>query len=169
MKKQTAIASLLVAAILFMSGCGASFSQWEGKASPDFTVTDIDGKTFVLSQQKEKDVIVVFWTTKCPFCKMEVPNLIRLRNSFDANSVVIIAISNEDNAVLRTFRQAKGVNYIIASTDNLPPPYGEVDTIPTFFFIDRNGTIRKTAHGYCSFGKLTSLVSAMDVTASPSK
>jgi peroxiredoxin len=168
MKKRTTIASLLVVAVLFISGC-ASVEQWTGKSSPDFTVTDIDGKTFTLSQQKGKDVIVVAFTTKCPFCKMEVPNLIRLRNSYDADSVMIIAISNEDDAALRTFRQAKGVNYFIASAENLPPPYGEIDVIPTFFFIDRNGTIRETALGYHSFEELKSLVSAMGVTTLPAK
>jgi thiol-disulfide isomerase/thioredoxin len=170
MKKGTAIASLLVvAAVGFISGCTSSFSQWMGKASPDFTVTDIDGKTLTLSQQKGKDVVVVISTTTCPFCKWEVPELIRLRNSYDAGSVVIIAISNEDNAVLREFRQAKGINYILASTQYLPPPYGERTGIPRFFFIDRNGTIRETAHGYHSFAELTSLVSAMDVTTLPAK
>ena len=87
---------------------------------------------------------MVISTTKCPFCKEQVPDLIRLRDSYDADSVAIIAISNEDNTVLRTFRQAKGINYIMASTENLPSPYSEVTGIPRFFFIDRNGTIRDT-------------------------
>ncbi len=168
MKKETAIALLLVVAVLFVSGC-TSFEQWMGKASPDFTVTDIDGKTFNLSQQKAKVVIVVISTTTCPFCKMQVPDLIRLRDSFDADSVTIIAISSEDNTVLRTYRQAKGINYIMASTENLPLPYSERTGIPRFFFIDRNGTIRDTASGYHSFEALTSLVSAIDVTAVPAK
>jgi peroxiredoxin len=168
MKKPTAIALPLVVAVLFVSGC-TSFNQWMSKPSPDFTVTDIDGKTFNLSQQKGKDVIVVISATWCPFCKREVPELIRLRDSFDAGSVTIIAISNEDAAVLRTFRQAKGINYMMASTKNLPSPYSEMTGIPRFFFIDRNGTIRDTASGYHDFEALRSLVSAMDVTAVPAK
>jgi peroxiredoxin len=168
MKKGTAIALLLVAAVLFISGC-TSFKEWTGKTAPDFTATDIDGKTFILSQQKGKDVIVVFWATSCPYCKKEIPNLISLRNSYEADSVVIIAISNEDNAVLRTFRQANSFNCVIASMENLPPPYGEVTGIPTIFFIDKNGTIRYATHGYRSFKELTSLVSALDVTTVPAK
>ncbi len=168
MKKGTAIALLLFVTVLVISGC-TSFEQWKGKPSPDFTVTDIDGKTFNLSQQKGKDVIVVISTTWCPFCKNEVPELIRLRDSFDADSVTIISISNEDNTVLRTFRQAKGINYMMASTKTLPSPYSEVTGIPRFIFIDRNGTIRDTTSGYHSFEALRSLVSAIDVTAVPAK
>jgi peroxiredoxin len=160
--KKTAITLLLIGSAGLMSGCAPSFSKWKQKAAPDFTVTDIDGKTFTLSQQKGKDVIVVLLTTKCPFCKMEVSQLVKLRDSYDAASVAIIAISNEDNSVLREFRQARGINYTIASTQNLPSPYSDRTSIPMFFFVDRTGTIRDTAVGYHSAGSLESLVSEMD-------
>jgi peroxiredoxin len=168
MKKETAISLLLFVTVLVVSGC-ASFEQWMGKQTPDFTVTDIDGQTFNLSQQRGKDVVVVISSTWCPFCKKEVPELIRLRDSFDADSVTIISISNEDNTVLRTFRQAKGINYIMASAKNLPSPYSDMTGLPRFFFIDRNGAIRDTVSGYHSFESLRSLVSAMDVTAVPAE
>ena len=161
--------ALLLAAACFISGCGSSFKQWMGQASPDFTVTDIDGKTFALSQQKGKDVVVVILSTKCPFCKMQVPELIRLRNSYDADSVTIIAISNEDNAVLREFRQAKRINFILASAQDLPSPYSDSTGIPRFFFIDRNGKIRDTTSGYHSFGALKSLLSGIGVKTLPAK
>jgi peroxiredoxin len=169
MKKPIAITLMLFVTVFFVSGCTSSFSQWMGKPSPDFTVTDIDGRTFNLSQQRGKDVIVVISTTWCPFCKAEVPELIRLRDSFDADSVTIIAISNEDAAVLRKFRQERGINYMMASTANLPSPYSEMTGLPRFFFIDRNGTIRDTTSGYHSFESLKNLVSAMGVPAMPAK
>jgi len=168
MEKGTLIALSLLVTVLLISGC-TSFERWKSKQSPDFTVTDIDGKTFNLSQQKGKDVVVVISTTWCPFCKKEVPDLIRLRESFNSDKVTIISISNEDDSVLRTFRQAKGINYIMVSTENLPSPYSEVTGIPRFFFIDRNGTIRNTTSGYHSFEELKSLILAMDAAVVPAK
>ena len=145
------------------------FKEWIDKPAPDFTVADIDGKTFTLSQQKGKDVIVVFWATWCPPCKEEIPHLIKLRNTYDANNLVIIAISDESMDVLRSFRQANGPNYIIAPAENLPPPYNQVTGIPTTFFIDRNGIIRSATEGYHNFEELKSLLSGMDAGKGPPK
>ena len=139
------------------------FNEWIDKPAPDFTITDIDGKTFTLSQQKGKDVMVVFWATWCPPCKQEIPNLIELRNTYGADTLAIIAISDESDKTLRSFRQANGLNYTVASAENLPSPYDEVADIPTIFLIDKNGIIRNATEGYHNFEELRSLLSTLDV------
>jgi len=139
------------------------FNEWIDKPAPDFTITDIDGKTFTLSQQKGKDVMVVFWATWCPPCKQEIPNLIELQNKYDADTLAIIAISDESDKTLRSFRQANGLNYTVASAENLPSPYDEVTAIPTILLIDKNGIIRNATEGYHNFEELRSLLSTLDV------
>ncbi len=139
------------------------FNEWIDKPAPDFTIADIDGKTFTLSQQKGKNVMVVFWATWCPPCKQEIPNLIELRNTYDANTLAIIAISDENDKTLRSFSQTNGLNYTVAPAENLPAPYNEVTGIPTILFIDKNGIIRDATEGYHNFKELKSLVSTLDV------
>ncbi len=138
------------------------FNEWIDKPAPDFTIADIDGKTFTLSQQKGKDVMLIFWATWCPPCKQEIPNLIELRNTYDANTLAIIAISDESDKTLRSFSQPNGLNYTVASAQNLPAPYNEVTGIPTIFFIDKNGTIRDATEGYHNLGELKSQLSTLD-------
>jgi peroxiredoxin len=145
------------------------FSEWINKPAPDFTITDIDGKTFTLSQQKGKDVMVVFWATWCPPCKQEIPSLIELRNTYGADMLAIIAISDESDKTLSSFRQVNGLNYTIASAENLPSPYDEVTAIPTTLLIDKNGIIRNATQGYHNFEELKSLLSNLDVTNEPMK
>ena len=137
-------------------------SEWIGKPAPNFTVTDIDGKTFILSQQKGKDVMVVFWATWCPPCKSEIPNLIKLRNMYSVDKLAIIAISDEADKTLITFRQVNDLNYTVASMKNLPAPYNEVTAIPTVLLIDNNGIIRNSAEGYHDFEELKSMLSTLD-------
>lgn len=129
-----------------------AFPAWAGKAAPDFTVTDIEGVAHKLSDYRGRDVVVVFWATWCPACNQEIPHLVDLRKEFTRDELVILAISNEPAAHLKHFVQAKGINYSVVSVADsaLPRPYAEVTSIPTSFFIDKQGTVKLAAVGLVS-------------------
>jgi peroxiredoxin len=127
---------------------GPAFKPWFGRTSPEFTVTDIDVREHSLSSYRGRNVLVVFWATWCPACKLEIPHLIELRKEIGEEELAIIAISNESSARLKAFVSDKGINYSVASATNaLPSPFGDVTSIPTTFFIDRNGQIKLVAVG----------------------
>jgi peroxiredoxin len=128
---------------------GVVFKPWFGKTIPELTVTDINGQKHSLSSYRGKDVMVVFWATWCPPCKVEVPNLIELRKQIGEDELAIIAISNEDPGTLKAFVNDKGINYSVASIAGtmLPSPFSDVSSIPTTFYIDRNGRIKLVAVG----------------------
>ena len=46
----------------------------EQEASP-FTLKDLKGEEIKLSDYKGKFVLLVFGTTWCPYCRIEIPNL----------------------------------------------------------------------------------------------
>jgi peroxiredoxin len=128
---------------------GTAFKPWFGKTVPEFTVTDIKGQKHDLSSYRGKNVMVVFWATWCPACNQEIPHLIELRKEMSEDELAIIAISNEDPDQLKAFVNIKGINYSVASTAGvmLPSPFADVSSIPTTFFIDRNGQIKLVAVG----------------------
>jgi peroxiredoxin len=127
----------------------AAFKPWFGKTAPDFTFTDIDGKQHSLNSYHGKNVMVVFWATWCPPCNREIPNLIELRKTNSEDSLAIIAISNENPDLVKRFVAAKGINYTVASIQSgvLPSPFADVSSIPTTFFIDKNGKIKLATIG----------------------
>lgn len=127
---------------------GPAFKPWFGKTAPEFTVTDVNDREHSLNSYRGKNVLVVFWATWCPACKLEVPHLIELRKQIGEEELAIIAISNESPERLESFVSNNGINYSVASATNvLPSPFGDVTSIPTTFFIDRKGQIRLVAVG----------------------
>jgi peroxiredoxin len=126
-----------------------AFADWSGKAAPDFTLTDIEGVRHRLSDYRGRDVLVVFWATWCPACKMEIPHLNELREAFEEEELAILAISNETAEHLRQFAASAAIDYSVVplGAAGLLSPLADVRSIPTTFFIDRNGIIRLAAEG----------------------
>lgn len=139
-------------------GFQASF----GKPAPDFTITDIKGVEHKLSEYRGRDVMVVFWATWCPPCKMEIPHLIKLRNTLSEDKLAILALSNESAEHLKHFAASSGINYSLASLSGtaLPQPFANVQSIPTTFFIGKDGTIKLAAVGLMSLEESRAIIQA---------
>ena len=60
--------------------------------APDWTLPDPDGKQVSAADFKGKVVVVDFWATWCPPCKVEIPGYITLQKKY-AGDVVFIGIS----------------------------------------------------------------------------
>ncbi len=139
-----------------------AFAGWSGKTAPDFTVTDTEGVRHKLSDYRGRDILVVFWATWCPACKMEIPHLIELREMFEVDKLVILAISNETAEHLKQFTDSKGINYPVVplGAARLSSPFADVRSIPTTFFIDRNGIVKLAAEGLVSVEEAKAILRA---------
>ncbi|HUT29549.1 MAG TPA: TlpA disulfide reductase family protein [Sedimentisphaerales bacterium] len=144
-----------------------TYQQWIGKEAPDIALKDVDGKSLALSELRGRRVVLDFWATWCPPCKGEIPHFVKLSNTYDADDLVIIGISSEDEATIRSFRDSRGIKYPLAAGRNLPSPYGDIKSIPTTFFIDRKGIIRDVLVGYHDFARLNAHVIALDHPRDP--
>ena len=138
------------------------FSEWFGKAAPDFTVRDVEGKQHTLSSYLGRNVLVVFWATWCPSCRLEIPHLIELRKMLGEDELAILAISNEEPNILKPFVAVKNMNYTVAALGNspLPSPFIDVAGIPTTFFIDPQGKIKFVAVGLINLEQTKAILDA---------
>jgi peroxiredoxin len=125
-----------------------SFEQWWGKLAPDFALTDTEGNVHKLSSYRGKEVVVVYSTTWCPTCKIQVPHMKELREAFAADRLVVLSISNEPATLLSEYATQQQINYpLLSSSETLAAPFGQVQYIPTSFFVDAQGKLKLAATG----------------------
>lgn len=108
----------------------------------DFTLTDLEGKSWTLSQLKGKVVLVNFWATWCPPCRKEMPDLEALYNRYKGQGFVILAISDEEMAKVAPFIKDHNITYpVMLDPGRKVNTLFQVEGIPKSFVYDRDGKL----------------------------
>ncbi|MDT8334662.1 MAG: TlpA disulfide reductase family protein, partial [Desulfurivibrionaceae bacterium] len=116
---------------------------------PDFSLVDLDGKPWTLSDLKGQVVFVNFWATWCPPCREEMPSMQKLYTTLPKDKFKMLAILNKDKPeVARTFAAKRGLTMpILNDQDNkVGPKYG-LTGLPETFIIDKTGVLRNKVVG----------------------
>ena len=112
--------------------------------APDFTVEDIEGNKYKLSDFRGKPVIVNFWASWCGPCKMEMPDFEELYKEY-GNSINFLMVNMTDGY---KETKEKASKYISDSEYTFPVYYDTateaayaygVSSIPATFLIDSEG------------------------------
>jgi len=118
-----------------------------GRPPRDFTVTLTSGSTYTLSAQKGKVVLVDFWSTSCPPCIEEFPNLRTIYQTNKEEGFEVISISLDDNKEkLDAFLAAHPMpwNTVFSGkgwNDDTVMLYG-ILSIPSPWLVDKKGALR---------------------------
>ncbi len=108
----------------------------------DFTLTDLQGKSWTLKDLKGKVVLVNFWATWCPPCRKEMPDLERLYKKFAGQGLVVLAISDEESAKVVPFiAQARYSYPVLLDPGRKVSSEFVVEGIPKSFVYDREGKL----------------------------
>lgn len=136
----------------------------KGAAAPDFTLTDVaTGKPVRLSDFKGKAVLLNFWATWCPPCKVEIPWFVDLQKQYGSEGLVVLGVAMDDaqQSEIAAFAENMGVNYpILLGTNEVSDTYGGVEALPTTFYIGRDGRIVDRVFGLRSHGEVEEDVKA---------
>jgi cytochrome oxidase Cu insertion factor (SCO1/SenC/PrrC family) len=77
--------------------------------APNFTATDLQGRTLSLEALRGKVVVLNFWFVNCPYCIEEMPNLKRVATSYQPqDDVVFVSFALDKPERLQKFLQQRG-------------------------------------------------------------
>jgi len=113
---------------------------------PNIKLETINNKLIEL-KQNGKPLILHFWATWCPTCKLEAPNLESLKDS--GVRVVTIAVSSGSNDTIKDFMTKRGYSYSVINDNSAElAKRFKVGAYPTTFIYDSNGTLQFAEVGY---------------------
>lgn len=97
MMKKVILILLVLTLFLAVSASAEDGPSLLGKPFQDFTVTDIDGNTFTLSDAlKDHEVVLInFWATWCGPCRMIAPIVEEIANEY-AGKVVVAKVDVDE-------------------------------------------------------------------------
>lgn len=154
-----ALAALVFLGLSTLSGCGRDSSDNKPEVSvpgvpsgtgarvggevPDFLLKRIDGGTLQLSSLRGKAVLLDFWDTWCPPCRVAMPHLQEISTAYPEDLVVVgVAFGRQGEGAVGKFLRDNGLTFEnVLADQKVVLDFGGLQSIPTTFLVDRNGTI----------------------------
>ncbi len=122
---------------------GLSGITMVNRPAPNFTLTTFEGTKISLEGLRGKPVVINFWASWCPPCRIEAPLLERTWRAYKDRGVFFIGVDIQD-------REEDALAYIRefdVTYPNGPDPTGEitidygVSGLPVTFLVSRTGEI----------------------------
>ena len=134
---------VLLGAVIAVRSAGV-FDRGE-RANLSLTLKDMNGKDVRLADLAGKPIIVNFWATWCPPCRLEIPQLVELYEEYKGRGLTILGVSTDDTPeLLRPFAEEFHMTYPILvglDRDDFAQAYGLEGGIPTSVLVKANGRI----------------------------
>ncbi len=118
-----------------------------GQTAPEIVLKSPEGKTFKLSDLKDKIVLLDFWASWCKPCRIENPNVVQLYKEFKENGFTIFSVSLDQK--LEPWQKAIDTDQLIwpyhvsdlkGWYSTAAQKYG-IESIPSTFLLDKGNKI----------------------------
>ena len=110
----------------------------------EFKLGDLQGNTVSLSSYKGNSaVVLIFWTTWCPYCRVALNSLKRDVASLKDMGVELLAINvGESKLKVSNFASSHSLNFKVLLNEDTYVAYSyELLGVPTYFVINKAGRI----------------------------
>lgn len=96
---------------------------------------------------KGKPLLLEFWATWCPPCRKSIPHLNEIFAKYKDRGLVVIGVTDEDEAKIRKFQKDVPMDYSVAidGDSRLGEKMG-IRSIPTAFLVNKTGEIVWEGH-----------------------
>lgn len=123
----------------------------QGFLAPDFELKSLAGETIKLSDLRGQAVLVNLWATWCPPCRAEMPTIEKIYNEYKGQGFVVLAVNmtyQDTFANIAPFIDEYGLTFpiLLDDTSAVGTAY-QLHSLPSSFFIDREGVISEVVIG----------------------
>jgi len=118
---------------------------------PAFSLKDVNGNIYSSSGFAGKPTVINFFATWCPPCREEIPGFVEIYNKHKGKGFELIGISldTDSREDLPGFLAANRVEFrVLIGNLETARAFGGVTSIPTTFFVGKDGRIKKVLMGY---------------------
>jgi len=106
----------------------------------------IDNSTYIIP--KNKPILIHFWATWCPVCKLEASNINLLSKSYQ---VITIAVQSGSNQEIKKYMYEHNYNFkVVNDKDGFLAQKFNIAGYPTTFIYDKNKNLYFSDVGYTS-------------------
>jgi peroxiredoxin len=116
--------------------------------APDFSLKDLQGKTFQLSKYSGKPVLLFFGTTWCPACRAEIPAYKEIYATYSLKGLKVVYINiGESVKRVTRFVETNSLPYrvLLDEDENVANNY-RIIGVPTLILIDKDRNVFNTSH-----------------------
>lgn len=114
----------------------------------DIILKDLNGQTVDLSSYKGKPLILFFWTTWCPYCRVEL-RILNQQYSVMANEGIALLgvnVSESENKVQKFFKGYPLNFRMLLDRFGLLADKYDLMGVPTYVFLNKTGKVISQAH-----------------------
>lgn len=149
---------IAVALALAASTAGAQAVS-VGSPTPEIDLPSLSGGRVQLSKLRGHPVVVSFWSTWCPPCRSEFPELVKAYLKYSAAGLVVLGVNGRDQEYrtndVKKFVQEFAVPFEIALDERGRSRQSFLILgLPTTVFIDSGGVVRGIHRGPISAEEL---------------
>ncbi|TRZ99454.1 MAG: TlpA family protein disulfide reductase [Deltaproteobacteria bacterium] len=132
------------------AGEGARFAE-PGMIAPDFTVLDVEGNPFRLSEEvSRKPILLLFWSVFCDPCRTEMADLQKGQDRYAGRDLTVVAVAVDGEPlrnIIGGFARQEGYTFKVLVDEldargmwKVADPYG-VAVTPTLVLLGKGGTV----------------------------
>ena len=122
-----------------------------GFLAPDFELNTPTGETVRLSDLRGQAVLINLWATWCPPCRAEMKSIEKVYNQYKDQGFEVLAVNmtyQDDPFAIMPFVNEQELTFpiLLDETGETANAY-QLRSLPSSFFIDRNGIINEVVIG----------------------
>lgn len=114
--------------------------------APNISVPQLSGENFDLYQNRDRPILIHFWATWCPVCKLEQTNIDNIAKDY---AVITIAMQSGHDEEIRKFMQDEKLSFRVINDESgeLSRLYA-IRGVPVSFIVNKENKIDFVEVGY---------------------